>query len=103
LERSRGARDVAGARGGSATGRAARLHLGERRGLSREDLAAGQLNCGWLTLIESFFDTWNASPAAHVGHELIDAGMLIMPAVATVSRWTAANSSGGHEWDLSEV
>jgi hypothetical protein len=28
-----GARDVAGARGGSATDRAARLHLGERRGL----------------------------------------------------------------------
>jgi hypothetical protein len=47
-----GARDVAGARGGSATDRAGRLHLGERRGLvpgqARKTWAARQPNCGWL-------------------------------------------------------
>jgi hypothetical protein len=59
-------------------------------------LAAGQLNGGWLTQSNLSSILGNASPAAHVGHELIAAGMLIMPAVATVSRWTAANSSGGH-------
>jgi hypothetical protein len=38
---------------------------------------------------------WYASPATHVGHELIAAGMLILAGVMD-SRWTMTSWNAGH-------
>jgi hypothetical protein len=40
---------------------------------------------------------WHASPATHVGHELIGAGMLILAGGGQDSRWTMTSLSVGHE------
>jgi hypothetical protein len=39
---------------------------------------------------------WYASPATHVGHELISAGMLIPAGGGQGFRWTMTSWSGGH-------
>ena len=39
---------------------------------------------------------WYASPATHVGHVLIGAGMLILAGGVRDSRWTMTNWSAGH-------
>jgi len=45
--------------------------------------------------------SWYASPAIHVGHELIAAGMLISPPAAVASRSTMSSLSAGPGLGLS--
>ena len=44
-----------------------------------------------------------ASPATHVGYELIGAGMLILAGGGRACRWTMTSLSVGRGWDSSAV
>ena len=45
--------------------------------------------------------SWYASPATHVGHELIAAGCSSFPVAAVASHWTMSSLSAGRVWGTS--
>jgi hypothetical protein len=71
---------------------AAMLYTAEQRNLAESITELREIAGGRNDILAEAagieVDWWYASPATHVGYELVAAGMLIMAGAMTANRWT---------------